>query len=135
MTSMNKVATSIIALSLIIAAGIVFLKDSQNDTGVAEGQAGNNIEIRDGVQYVTIDAKGGYTPRVSNAQAGIPTKVVIKTNGTYDCSSSVVIRSLGYQKVLSQTGEEVIDIGTPLAGTPLQGTCSMGMYSFTVQFS
>jgi plastocyanin domain-containing protein len=84
---------------------------------------------------VTIEAKGGYSPKVSTAKAGIPTKLVIKTDGTYDCSSSLVILSVGYQKILPQTGEETIDLGTPEAGTPLQGTCSMGMYNFVINFS
>ncbi len=94
-----------------------------------------NIEIKDGVQYITVDAKGGYWPKVSEAQAGIPTKLVIKTNGTYDCSAALVIRSIGFKKVLAQRGEEIIDLGVPKAGEPLRGVCSMGMYSFQVQFN
>jgi hypothetical protein len=37
--------------------------------------------------------------------------------------------------VLAQTGEEIIDIGTPKAGVPLQALCSMGMYNFLINFS
>ena len=72
---------------------------------------------------------------MSTAKAGIPTKLIVKTNGTYDCSASLAIRSIGYQKILTQTGEETIDIGTPKAGEPLQGVCGMGMYSFSINFS
>jgi len=132
---MNKIALSIIALGLIVAIGVIFL-DGADDRAVAlSAQSGQNIEIKDGVQYITINAKGGYSPRVSSAQAGIPTKLIMKTNGTFDCSAALVIRSLGYQKILPQTGEEIIDIGTSQKGTTLQGTCSMGMYSFTINFS
>ena len=131
---MNKIALSIITVALVIGLGIIFLGGSQNDTESASTQAGQNIEIRDGVQYITIDAKGGYFPRVSAAQADIPTKLIVKTNGTYDCSSALVIRSIGYQKTLPQTGEEIIDIGTSKAGSSVQGTCSMGMYNFSVNF-
>ena len=71
---------------------------------------------------------------MSEALAGIPTKLIIKTDGTYDCSAALVIRSVGFQKILAQTGEEVIDLGTPQIGESLQGVCSMGMYSFEIKF-
>ncbi len=132
---MNKTASIIITIALVVGIGIIFVGGTKSDTGSVSNQALQNVEVRDGIQYVTIEAKGGYSPKVSTAKAGIPTKLIIKTDGTYDCSSSLVIRSIGFQKVLPQTGEEVVDVGTPEAGTPLQGTCSMGMYNFVVNFS
>jgi plastocyanin domain-containing protein len=132
---MNKTASIIVTLGLVVGIGIIFFGGTKNDTGSVSNQAVQNVEVRDGIQYVTIEAKGGYSPKVSTAKAGIPTKLVIKTDGTYDCSSSLVIRSVGFQKILAQTGEEIIDLGTPEAGAPLQGTCSMGMYNFVVNFS
>ncbi len=133
---MNKIASIIITLALVVGLGVVFLGGSKTkDNTVAINQPIQNVEIKDGVQYITIDAKAGYSPRVTEAKAGIPTKLVVKTNGTYDCSASLVIRSLGFQKILAQTGEETIDVGTPKAGQPLQGVCGMGMYNFSVNFS
>lgn len=131
---MNKTALIIITVALVIGIGIVFLGQSKNNEGTGGTSSAQNVEIRDGVQYVTINARGGYSPRVSAAQANIPTKLVVKTNGTYDCSAALVIRSIGYQKILPNTGEEIIDLGTPKIGT-LQGLCSMGMYNFTVNFN
>jgi plastocyanin domain-containing protein len=133
---MNKTASIIITLALIVGIGIVFMSGSKSKNTDTNSQVSQfqNVEIKDGVQYVTIDAKGGYSPRVSTAKAGIPTKLIVKTNGTYDCSASLAIRSIGYQKILPQTGEETIDLGTPKAG-PLQGVCGMGMYSFSINFS
>ncbi len=128
---MNKTASIIITLAIVIGIGILFLGQSNNSNSTNSAQ---NVEIRDGIQYVTISARGGYSPKVSKAQANIPTKLIVRTNGTYDCSASLVIRSIGYQKILSQTGEEVIDLGTPQAGT-VQGLCSMGMYNFSVNFN
>jgi len=114
--------------------GIVFFSRlGSNDS--TSNQPIQNVQIKDGIQYVTINANAGYLPRVSIAKAGIPTKLVVKTNGTYDCSASLVIRSIGYQKILPQTGEEVIDVGIPKAGQPLQGLCSMGMYNFKINFN
>lgn len=130
---MNKIALLIIAFALLVSIGILFFGSSKSNTET--GELVQNVEIRDGVQYITIQAKGGYSPKVSTAKAGIPTKLLVKTDGTYDCSSSLVIRSIGFQKILAQTGEEVIDLGIPKAGQPLQGLCSMGMYTFTVNFN
>ncbi len=130
---MNKTSLIIITIALAIGIGIVLLGQSKNSIDSTGDQPAQNVEIRDGVQYVTINARGGYSPRVSRAEANIPTKLIVKTNGTYDCSAALVIRSIGYQKILPQTGEEIIDLGTPQPGT-LQGLCSMGMYNFSVDF-
>lgn len=130
---MNKTASAVITVALVIGVGIVLFGQSKNDSGPTETQSAPNVEIEDGIQYITIDARGGYWPRVSAAQANIPTKLIVKTNGTYDCSAALVIRSIGYQKILPQTGEETIDLGIPQAGI-LQGFCSMGMYNFAVDF-
>ena len=129
---MNKTVSIIVTLALVIGIGIVFIGGSKNNTET--GESAQNVEMRDGIQYITVNAKGGYSPKVSSAKAGIPTKLIVKTDGTYDCSASLVIRSVGFQKILAQTGEEVIDLGTPKAGQPLQGLCGMGMYSFVVEF-
>jgi len=128
---MNKTVSSIITVALVVGIGVVFFGPSKNNAET--GGPAQNVETRDGVQYVTIHARGGYSPRVSMAQAGVPTKLIVKTDGTYDCSVALVIRSINYQKILSPTGEEVIDLGRPQAGT-LQGLCSMGMYNFVVNF-
>lgn len=131
---MNKTALTIFVIGLVISGIIFFSARSNLSTGSSSNTSIQNIQIKDGIQYITIEAKGGYSPRISNAQAGIPTKLVIKTNGTYDCSASLVIRSLNYQKILDQNGEDVIDVGIPKAGEPLRGVCSMGMYNFLVNF-
>lgn len=133
---MNKTSLIIITLALIVGLGIIFMGGSKtNNNQTTSKKSVQNVEIRDGIQYITIDAKGGYSPKTSSAKAGIPTKLIVKTNGTYDCSASLKIQAIGYQKVLAQTGEEIIDIGVPKAGVPLQGLCSMGMYNFLINFS
>ena len=131
---MSKNASIIITVALVISINIVFLGQSRNNSDSADTESAQNVEIRDGIQYVTINARGGYSPKRSSAQANIPTKLVVKTNGTYDCSASLVIRSIGYQKILPNTGEEIIDLGTPKAEVT-QGLCSMGMYNFVINFN
>lgn len=133
---MNKTAYIIMMVGLAIGIGILFTSGSKikNNQSSTETQILNNVEVKDGVQYVTINARGGYLPRISEAKAGIPTKLIVKTNGTYDCSASLVIRSIGYQKILPNTGETTIDLGTPEVNKPLLGVCGMGMYSFQINF-
>ena len=94
-----------------------------------------NVEIRNGVQYITIDAKGGYFPRKTTAKADMPTKLIMNTKDTYDCSAALVIQSLNYQKILPQNGETIIDLGIGKVGETLQGLCSMGMYSFQIKYN
>jgi len=130
---MNKTASIIIVIALAIALGIIFIGGSKSNPN--SGEAVSNSEIKDGIQYVKIKAKGGYTPLVSLAEGGIPTKLIVKTEGAFDCSVALVIRSINYQKILPQTGEEVIDLGTPKKGDSIEGVCSMGMYSFVINFS
>lgn len=130
---MNKTSSIIISISLIIGLVIVFSGWSKNSTNSSETQI-PNVEIIDGVQYITVNAKAGYFPRKSSAQANIPTKLIVSTKNTYDCSLALSIRSINYQKILSNTGEEIIDLGIPTVGQ-IKGTCSMGMYNFTIDFS
>lgn len=130
---MNKTASIIVAIASIVSLGVVLFDGPSNNLSLKESNL-QNVEIRDGIQYITINARGGYSPRVTVAKADLPTKLVVKTNGTYDCSAALVIKSIGYKKVLPQTGEEVIDLGVPKEGT-VQGLCSMGMYNFSVNFN
>ena len=63
----------------------------------------------------------------------MPTKLIMKTHNTYDCSSSLVIRSINYRAMLPATGDTEIDLGTPKLGDTIRGVCGMGMYSFALQ--
>jgi plastocyanin domain-containing protein len=127
---MNKTASIILTLALLLSLGIIFFGKSANNSPSVQ-----NVEIKNGVQYITINAKGGYFPRISSAQAGIPTKLIMKTANTLDCSSTLVIKSLNYQNFLSPNTETEIDIGTKKAGEILQGLCGMGMYNFEIRFN
>lgn len=128
---MNKTALIILSIALVFVFGFIFLSKSSSNSDKPSLQ---NVEVKNGIQYVRINAKGGYVPAVTIAQAGIPTKLLIETKGTFDCSSSLAIPSISYQKILPQTGETEIDIGVPKAGEPLRGVCGMGMYNFQVDF-
>lgn len=126
-----------IAVTLTIIAG-AFMISRSNDVVVPGGAGGNtaavnNVSVVDGVQVIEIRAKGGYLPRKSVAQAGVPTVVRFNTEGTYDCSASVRIPSLKVSMLLSPSGSTDIDIGSPALGI-LRGSCGMGMYPFEIDF-
>ncbi|HAE36656.1 MAG: hypothetical protein UR85_C0004G0003 [Candidatus Nomurabacteria bacterium GW2011_GWF2_35_66] len=130
----NTIISIIIASTLIILA-IIFTsgKGEIQKQNIENEPTLNNVSIVDGKQIIEIKAKGGYTPRVSIAKADTPTILRFNTNGTFDCSSSVRIPSMGISKFLPQSGITDIDLGIQKTGT-LQGTCGMGMYPFEIQF-
>lgn len=133
---MNKTSSVVLGTALIVVFTILMIGSTYNKKTIEQVSVDNvnNVEVRDGIQYVTIIARGGYSPRFSNAKAGVPTKLVVKTDGTFDCSSSLLIRSLGIQKILPKTGSTEIDLGIPKENTPIVGMCSMGMYNFNIDF-
>lgn len=142
---MKKTISIIITALLIVAIGYVLLqnpklpenKQTKSSSGILQSIAlpTSNVTIKDNIQYITVSAKGGYTPTLSIAKGGMPTKLIVKTDGTYDCSSSLVVRSTGYRGMLPATGETMVDLTSPKAGETIQGICSMGMYSFNVKFN
>ena len=133
---MKQTFFALVAVALIISAALFLSRGAPAKTGdvpAVAAAAGSNVSVVDGKQIVEIAVKGGYTPGNTVAKAGIPTVIRFKTNGTFDCSSSVRIPSLSVSQKLPQTGSTDIDVGTPAAGQ-LAGTCSMGMYKFDVDF-
>ncbi|PIR82927.1 hypothetical protein COU19_03255 [Candidatus Kaiserbacteria bacterium CG10_big_fil_rev_8_21_14_0_10_56_12] len=123
----------LVVLGLVIAGWALWLVSGRS-LSIGEVAPPVTAVITDGVQFIDIAAKGGYSPRVIVAKAGVQSVIRVATNGTFDCSSSVVIPALGYQKFLSPTGTEDIVLSPEQAHGTLQGTCTMGMYSFRVEF-
>lgn len=120
-------------LALLITGG-VYLAIQQNAYD-NEFASVNNVKMVDGNQIITITAKGGYSPRISMAKADTPNIIRMKTKGSFDCSSFVVIPSIGYQKTLPPSGETDITLPPQQPGTTLLGLCGMGMYRFEIKFS
>ncbi len=117
--------------ALILIGGAAFMTSKQS-TSTSAAPA-DNVSIVDEKQIVTIEVKGGYSPRVSTAKAGIPTVIRFKTNNTFDCSSAILIPSMNISRILPQTGLTDIDIGMNKEGS-LNGSCGMGMYRFEIDF-
>ncbi|QQR78640.1 MAG: cupredoxin domain-containing protein [Candidatus Moraniibacteriota bacterium] len=122
-----------IIFGLIVATAVIFLGYLLLQMGGATPQdqsvSVSNVSIVDGQQIVEISAKAGYTPRVSQVKAGLPTVLRVDTQGTFDCSSQIRVPSLDISRSLPPSGVTDIALGTLEPGV-LQGTCGMGMYPF-----
>lgn len=125
----------LIAIIVFIAAllSIGYITGSPRAT-TSTNSAIQNVTVTSDTQIVEIKAKGGYQPRNSVAKAGIKTILRFTTKGTFDCSSSIRIPSLGIDKILPASGATDIDLGVQPVGT-LRGSCGMGMYPFSISFN
>ncbi len=128
---MNKPTLIAVIIALVFVTGAFLL--SQGGPNVGNAVPANNVSLVNGQQIIDITVKGGYTPRTSTAKAGVPTILRFHTRGTFDCSSSIRIPSMGVSKNLSPTGTYDVVINDPQPGA-LQGMCGMGMYPFTINF-
>ncbi len=122
----------VIAIVILGSVGLIALVNKATAPTVSESVA--QATIVDGKQIVEIKAKGGYAPRMTTAKAGIPTSIQVKTAGTFDCSAALTIPSIGYSTHLPPSGITTIEVPAQNANTKVQGICSMGMYSFTINF-
>lgn len=87
-------------------------------------------------QIVEVTASsGGYSPRKIEAKAGIPTILVMKSEGAYGCERAFNIPDLNVSEILPENGQTEFDLGTQAKGTKLLGVCSMGMYYFQIFFN
>ena len=87
-------------------------------------------------QIVEVTAGGGgYWPRKIEAKAGVPTILVMKSEGAYGCERAFNIPDLSIGEILPENGQTKFDLGTQAKGTKLLGVCSMGMYYFQIFFN
>jgi hypothetical protein len=141
-TGGNNVVAGFLVFTLVLiialAVGIVyFLKGSSSVSNIDNtltGSLTSNVSDESDKQVITLAAKGGFTPELTVAKADKASVLKLDTKNTFDCSSTLSIPALGVQKNLPSTGSTIIDIPAQKAGTKLAGTCSMGMYSFSVTF-
>ena len=129
---MKTATISILVAGVLIGGAILF---AGSGSGKATAPSVDNVSVVGGKQIVEIGVKGGYSPKLSVAKAGIPTTLRMTTNGTFDCSAGVVIPSLSYRQNLPASGATDIEVPPQQPGTTLQGLCIMGMYHFAVQFN
>ncbi len=116
----------------VLIGGAIMLGGKSNQPST---DSVDNVSVIDGKQIITVDAKGGYSPKVTIAKAGIPTVLRVQTNGTFDCSSALTIPTIGYRANLPPSGITEIEIPPQKAGTSLNGICAMGMYNFSINYN
>ena len=132
-----------ILISLILTAGIIWLlADNKAGRNFQQTAGNSNLNIaanaimeKDGVQYINILVRGGYTPSQIKAKAGVTTKLVFETKGTYDCSSAISIPQLNYRAMLPATGSTVVEIPAEKAQNNLDIVCSVGMFRAQIEFA
>ena len=87
-------------------------------------------------QIIEVTAKsGGYSPRKIDAKAGVPTILIMKSEGAYGCERAFYIPDLKIGELLPENGQTKFDLGTQAKGTKLVGVCGMGMYYFQISFN
>lgn len=91
-----------------------------------EGPASNQIEL-------SVE-NGGYSPTTLRAKAGEAVNLELVTENTYSCARDFVIPALRYYTLLPETGRVSVAIPAQAAGTVMQFTCSMGMYTGQIVF-
>src|SRR3989338_816366 len=123
---MRSALISIAIVAVIIGGASIFFGGNEDSNRDIAAEAPNNVSLFDGQQTITINAKGGYFPRVTTAKADLPTVIKIQTQSTFDCSSSLRIPSLGYRVNLPPTGETLVNVPPQKAGTIIRGLCAMG---------
>jgi plastocyanin domain-containing protein len=124
-----KITTLIISL---LALGMLgFLIFGQKPSPPSVGKALENPTD----QEISIVARGGYTPNKIQAKANLPAKLILQTQNTFDCSASIVIPKLSFQKLMKPSEKVEVDIPAQNPGTSITGLCSMGMYRFDIDFN
>lgn len=122
-----------VVITLVVIFGLILVVKKNPAPDVSQTQS--TAISTDGKQIIEIRAKGGYTPSVILAKAGVPTLIQVRTEGTFDCSAALTIPAIGYSKHLPASGITTIEIPAQRANAVVQGICSMGMYSFTIKFT
>ncbi len=82
-------------------------------------------------QIVRITQKAnGYFPSTISVKRGQPVKLIIDSEDSYTCASSLLIPKVGVRKTL-QPGENIVEF-TPDKNGVIPFSCSMGMYRGTI---
>lgn len=90
------------------------------------------VKMENGVQVVRMEQNAqGYYPDVFTVKKGVPVKWIVKSVYPYSCASSLMVQKLNIRTVLTEK-EQVFDF-TPQETGDIPFSCSMGMYSGTIQ--
>lgn len=130
----NYLRNAGIVTVLILIGVLLFIAISSN-TNPKKNNSGESVTTEGDVQIITISAKGGYSPKTVSASADKETILRFSTQNSFDCSTAVTIPELGYNSNLPPTGTTEVKIPKAKATGSLTGVCTMGMYSFRINFN
>ena len=85
-------------------------------------------------QVVIAVRNNGYQPNSLTVPAETPITLSLVTSNTTSCSRAFVIPSLDVMVLLEQTGVQTVEIPAQHAGTRMEFSCSMGMYTGVILF-
>lgn len=102
-----------------------------NSPAAAESPTTNATVTVSGQEVVITAASGGYTPENVQVRSGVPTTLIVRSDGAAGCVRSFIIPSRDDERVLPVNGDTRIDLGTLQPGS-LDYSCGMGMYRGTL---
>ena len=122
----------------IIAIGSIYifsLLKQKNQQDVKSETVTNNVITEGDTQVINAIAySGGYSPSHITADAGKKTVLRLESKNSYGCERSFRIPELNVSKILPESGITEFDLGIPEKGEKIVGSCSMGMYTLSINF-
>ena len=91
------------------------------ETGAASATAGQG-----GIQEVTIQVQGGYSPATVKVKRGAPVRLLFDRQETSGCSEEVVLGDFGIRKFLPAFQKTAVEFTPERPGT-YEFTCGMSM--------
>ena len=79
--TIKTIFISIAVIIVVVGGAAMIVGRDRNSDNTGTGTS-DNVTVIDGKQIITISAKGGYSPRVTTAAAGLPTVIKMDTQGT-----------------------------------------------------
>jgi plastocyanin domain-containing protein len=93
---------------------------------LARRSAATAVAGHGGIQEVTIEVKGGYSPAAVRVRSGAPVRLVFDRQETSGCSEEVVIPDFDIKRYLPAHEKTAVDF-TPSQPGRYEFTCGMGM--------
>src|SRR5438552_1154847 len=94
---------------------------------ISDPPTADTVTLTGGRQQAVLTASpGSYSPANIALRAGVPTTLVVHSDGASGCITAFIIQ--GRQWILPETGDTPIDLGVLQPGQ-IDFTCAMGMYS------
>ena len=100
----------------------------------ASPEANTTSAVPAGNELTLHAENSGYSPQVLHAPANTSLTLNLVTKNTFSCSRAFVIPALKQEVLLPATGVVQMNIPPQAAGSRMQFTCSMGMYTGVIVF-